>query len=250
LTQGTVAFYSPDPNLVPADTNSYYDIFVWDNSGTEPVLINVTQGGNDYSYDPSMSDDGRIIAFWSYASNLGATDDTNGTTSDIFVWDRDADTLVNITDALGADSSSSAPSLSGDGRFIAFESYASNLVSGDNNFSKDIFVFDRNDDSIINITGGGNDSSRGATISDDGNAVLFMSYASNFAVGDQAGTPDVFLWTQGSGITILTAGSTYNNNLEVSISGDGSTAVFMSGADYLSAQQVVDGYKDLFLIDL
>jgi hypothetical protein len=77
-----------------------------------------------------------------------------------------------------------------------------------------------------------------------------MSYASNFAVGDQAGTPDVFLWTQGSGITILTAGSTYNNNLEVSISGDGSTAVFMSGADYLSAQQVVDGYKDLFLIDL
>ena len=140
--------------------------------------------------------------------------------------------------------------MSGDGRFIVFESYASNLVSGDDNFSEDIFVFDRNDDSIINITAGGNAGSYGATISDDGNAVLFRSSASNFAVGDQASTPDVFLWTRGSGITILTAGSTYNNGLEASISGDGSTAVFMSSGEYLSAQQVVDGYKDLFLIDL
>src|SRR5215208_2452906 len=102
LMYQTTAKLSPftvDYSLVAGDTNNHADIFVWDNSGAEPTLINLTQGGNDDSYDPTMSDDGGIIAFYSYASNLGSSPDANGSNPDIFVWDRDAATLENITDA-------------------------------------------------------------------------------------------------------------------------------------------------------
>ena len=99
---------------------------------------------NGGSGRPAISDDGRYVAFASNASNL-VSDDTNGT-GDIFVRDRQtgATTRVSVrTNGAQANGASSAPEISGDGRFVAFYSDASNLLNGDTNGYADIFVHDR-----------------------------------------------------------------------------------------------------------
>src|SRR4028118_470546 len=99
--------------------------------------------GNAYSGNPSISADGRFVAFYSEASNL-VPGDTNDET-DIFVRDTLTHTITRVSvDSAGnqANRNSSTPSISADGRFVAFESFAFNLVPGDTNSSYDIFVRD------------------------------------------------------------------------------------------------------------
>ncbi|MEN4030122.1 MAG: hypothetical protein PQ975_05955, partial [Methanobacterium sp.] len=112
------------------------------------VAINGSES-NGYSYEPSISIDGRYIAFSSYASNLVAGD-INGH-KDVFVRDR----LLNTTTLVSVSSTgeqgngdSSQPSISADGRYVAFTSYATNLVTGDTNGVSDVFVRDL----LLNIT--------------------------------------------------------------------------------------------------
>ncbi|TAG85260.1 MAG: calcium-binding protein, partial [Oscillatoriales cyanobacterium] len=100
--------------------------------------------GNGSSYYPSISADGRFVAFDSSASNLVPGDNTTNS-SDIFV----RDTLTNTTTLVSVNSagnqgngSSSYPSISAYGQFVAFDSYVSNLVPGDTNNRPDIFVRD------------------------------------------------------------------------------------------------------------
>jgi Tol biopolymer transport system component len=104
--------------------------------------VSVSAGeGNDYSGSPSLSDDGRFIAFSSYATNLVSGDDNLG--SDIFVRDRHSGTTARVSlDAFGvqADSGSYAPVISGNGHVIAFSSNASNLVDIDENHDADVYV--------------------------------------------------------------------------------------------------------------
>jgi len=98
--------------------------------------------GNGHSYDPSISADGRFVAIVSEAENL-VVGDTNGTVSDIFVHDRliSETTRVSVdSDGTQGDSSSCCPSISADGRFVAFSSYATNLVVSDTNWSEDVFI--------------------------------------------------------------------------------------------------------------
>jgi ribosomal protein L14 len=102
-----------------------------------------TQGNGDSS-SPSISADGRYVAFRSNASNL-VSGDTNGNTGDIFVYDTVANTTrrVSVDDnGTQGNSFSYSPSISADGRYVAFDSDASNLVSGDTNNTSDIFVYD------------------------------------------------------------------------------------------------------------
>ena len=97
--------------------------------------------GNNSSYDPSISADGRFVAFHSDASNLVAGDG-NGT-SDVFVRDRATGKTRRVSvSSAGAEGNGASynPSISADGRFVAFESSASNLVAGDGNGTSDIFV--------------------------------------------------------------------------------------------------------------
>ena len=144
-----VAFESHAHNLT-ADTVTYQSIFVRDNLAGTTTLVNVSSNGevaNDYSYTPAISGDGRYVAFSSYATNLVAGD-TNDL-ADIFLHDLQTHetTRISISSAgTQANSSSSTyypPSLSDDGRYIAFVSYASNLVTGDTNATADVFVRDR-----------------------------------------------------------------------------------------------------------
>jgi hypothetical protein len=107
-------------------------------------VANTGTQGNDESLLPSISDDGRYVAFASFASNL-VVGDTNGT-GDIFVYDRRTATIQRISlaaDGTQANDLSWDPVISGDGRYVAFTSRASNLVPNDTNSAVDVFLYDR-----------------------------------------------------------------------------------------------------------
>jgi hypothetical protein len=141
-----VAFESWASNLVPTDINKAPDVFVHDRitSVTERVSVGFDGAeGNGYAFDPSVSADGRYVAFYSLASNL-VPGDTG--TSDVFVHDRVTDATERVSSAPGGsqgNGGSSSPSVSADGRYFAFVSEASDLVPGDANGVGDVFVHDR-----------------------------------------------------------------------------------------------------------
>jgi len=133
----------------------------------------------------SVSADGQYIAFESYASNLVQSD--NNDSSDIFIYDRSKREMKRISvsvNKIEANGSSIAPSISADGRYVAFESYASNLVPDDNNNSRDIFVYDSWVDTVrrISVSSNGEEGdgySESPHISPNGNYVQFYSMAAN-----------------------------------------------------------------------
>src|SRR5262245_10891213 len=116
-------------------------------AGQVTSRVSVDSGGaqgNSYSFEPTISADGRTVAFWSEATNLVGWD-PNGA-SDVFVRDLESATtaLVSVaTDGTQGDGDSSRPAISADGRLVAFLSEATNLVAGDTNGTYDIFVRDR-----------------------------------------------------------------------------------------------------------
>ena len=146
-----VAFESLSSNLVAGDTNRDYDVFVHVRATgiTERVSVDSSGGqGNDYSYWPSLSEDGQIAAFYSKANNFVAGD-TNGY-PDVFVHDRATGITQRVSvDSSGAegddDSGYDGLSLSTNGQVVAFGSVASNLVAGDTNGAQDVFVHERCD---------------------------------------------------------------------------------------------------------
>lgn len=155
--------------------------------------------GNLPSFAPSISYDGRFVAFFSGASNL-VPGDTN-TTYDVFVRDRQTGETTRVSvDSGGFQGSAQSydPSISSDGRFVAFESWASNLVPGDTNGTLDVFIHDRQTGhtlrASVNSRGlQGNDWSNDATISADGRFVAFGSRASNLVLGDTNSRLDIFV---------------------------------------------------------
>ena len=126
------------------DTNGYLDVFVRDRKLHRTSLVSVdsagVQGNND-SYEPAISVDGRYVAFESDASNLVAGD-TNGY-ADVFVRDRKlhGTHLVSVDSAgVQGNNDSYDPAISANSRYVAFDSNASDLVAGDSNAAADVFV--------------------------------------------------------------------------------------------------------------
>jgi hypothetical protein len=142
-----VAFESYASNLMPGDTNGVRDIFVHDRQTGQTNRVSVASGGiqsNNFSELASISADGRYVAFYSGASNL-VPGDTNGA-GDVFVHDRQTGQTSRVSvasDGMQGNSGSLAPSISADGRYVAFHSIASNLVPGDTNGATDVFVHER-----------------------------------------------------------------------------------------------------------
>jgi Tol biopolymer transport system component len=141
-----VVFESVATNLVTGDANGARDIFVLDRHTATTTRVSVGGGGaesNGDSFHPSISSEGRYVAFESVATNLVAAD-TNGV-SDAFRHDRQTGTTtrVSVTSAgAEADDASTHPAISGDGTIVAFESDATNLVGGDTKGVKDVFSRD------------------------------------------------------------------------------------------------------------
>ena len=258
-----VAFVSYASNLVSGDTNGTADAFVRDRQSgtTERVsLDSLGSQGNDFSGSSAISADGRYVVFLSLANNL-VSGDTNAT-FDVFVRDRMGGTteLVSLDSlgALGNAQSYGSASISADGRYVAFYSSASNLVSGDTNGALDTFVRDRLSGttervSLDSLGAQGNGESYEPSLSADGRYVVFYSSASNLVSGDTNGTTDVFVHDRQSGTTerlsVSSLGAQGNGRSEsLSISADGSCVAFHSLANNLVSGDT-NGFQDIFVRD-
>lgn len=197
-----IAFTSTASNLVPLDGNgAVSDIFLKNLDDESIVLVSVDSGGvqagGGASHSPSISADGRYVAFVSEATNL-VTGDSNGV-ADIFV----RDTVAGVTERVSVDSAgnqangaSNRPLLSKDGRYVLFESQAANLVEGDSNGAGDLFVHDRllGDTRLLSSDASGtqgNGPSSMAAVSGDGHYAAFATEANNLVTADSNGLGDV-----------------------------------------------------------
>ncbi len=210
--------------------------------------IPAAAGGNGDSFVAQISGDGRFVVFVSNASNLRTNDQSSaplGIYLDVFVRDLQTrqTSLVSVNPE-GTDSGndhSNAPVISNDGRFIAFESDATNLVTNDYNGARDIFVRDTVDGrtTLVSVgtdgqSGGGN--SETAVITPDGRFVAFVSAAENLVANDTNGITDVFVRNLQTGVTTLVSTGAQLNALfsgtsdSPSISADGRVIAFTSTA--------------------
>ena len=199
-----MTFDSLAGNLVPNDTNDKTDVFLIDRESEIkiPVRISVSSTGvegNGHSLISSLSDDGRYIVFESAASNL-VPGDNNGR-KDIFLYDRITKMQKRISvnnNGEEANGDSSTASISGDGRYITFESMANNLLKEDTNNQLDVFVYDQTTDTLTLVSKNteqvqGNNTSANATITADGRYIVFHSSASNLIANDTNGFFDIFV---------------------------------------------------------
>jgi len=191
-----IVFISQAKNLVTNDDQgTSFDVFIHDltSSNTTLVSVNVSGigGGNDHSLLPSLSSNGQFVAFTSAASNLAPGDDNR--INDIFVRDVAGGVTrlvsANIDGTGSGNGASTAPLISEDGRFVIFESAASNLVTNDFNGTNDVFVHDliTGVTSLVSMNAGGTASGNGPSsqpsMSADGRFVAFVSMATNLTAG-------------------------------------------------------------------
>jgi len=140
-----VAFSSSASNLVTGDTNAYEDVFVRDLTADTTTRVSVSSGGvqaNGLSTRPAISGDGRYVVFHSDAYNLVPNDFSF---QDIFLHDRPRHDhpSQHRQRRIGAQRQQHYAVISGDGRFVVFQSWSSNLVADDTNGLADVFVYDR-----------------------------------------------------------------------------------------------------------
>jgi Ca2+-binding RTX toxin-like protein len=261
-----VTFSSVATNLVPGDTNNKQDIFVRDTLANTTTRVSVDSAGNqanNTSFRSSISANGRFVVFSSEASNLVPGETNNST--DIFVRDTLANTTTRVSISStgdGANDGSYRPSISADGRFVTFDSDASNLVPGDTNNSTDIFVRDLSTNAITLVSVGssgehGNANSFNSSISANGRFVAFHSRATNLVPGDTNNSRDIFVRDLLTNTTTLISvsssgergnGDSFNLLSPGAISADGRFVVFESAATNLVPGDT-NGNQDIFVRD-
>ncbi|MEU8082406.1 hypothetical protein AB0B57_02045 [Micromonospora sp. NPDC049101] len=258
-----IAFTSWATDLVPDDTNQTTDIFVYDRTNGSTQRVNISGTGaqaDQFSFQPALSADGRYVAFSSWAGNL-VDEDTNQA-MDVFVHDRASGTTqrVNVT-STGAQSRNvgSDPSISADGRVVAFQSYGADLVPDDTNQTADIFVHDRGAGTTqrVSSTSTGtqaNAESYDPMISADGRHVAFASYATNLVPDDTNQSADVFLRDLTTGITrrvdvSYTGGQADQGGQEPAVNTNGQYVAFASYAANLVPNDTNQA-MDVFFRDL
>ncbi len=250
-----VALTTTQP-LVPSDRNNTEDVYLRDRQNGTTTRLSVGIGGtdtNDASFSPSMTPDGRYVAFYSVASNL-VPGDTNGR-PDVFVRDTLANTTIRVSvDVMGrqVEGDSIRPSISADGRFVAFSTDAQ-IVPQDADAFFDIYVKDLLTGSVervsVTSTGGAanNHSGFAPSISADGRFVTFVSQASNFVPPDEDSNADidVFVHDRMTGTTTRMSvnargwgASTYGGSAV--ISRDGSTVVYAGFGGLVEGQRTAD----------
>lgn len=246
-----VTFDSDADNLSAADDNSVGNIFLRDvEAGTTTLITRQSNGdggagANAASYDPSVSAGGRFVSFDSGADNLSTED--NNAFGNIFRRDVQTGTTTLVSRAAGAggavgDAESDSTSISADGRYVAFESSASNLLPGDTNATDDIYVRDMDTGAVARASGGsGPGYSYGPQMSRDGRFVSFYGQADDLSPDDNNLYSNVFVRDMQTGaLTLISrqAGASgapaEGNSDDPSVSDDGRFVVFESGADNIS----------------
>jgi uncharacterized repeat protein (TIGR01451 family) len=232
--------------------------------GAETTLVSVDsftgEEGNNWSFNPKISADGRFVAFDSGAFLVPG----DNYTQDVFVHDRvtHLTTRVSVNSiGEGGNYGSVLPAISADGRFVAFQSAADNLVAGDTNGKVDVFVHDRGTHQTTRVSedsagAQGNGHSGGPSISADGRFVAFESLASNLVAGDTNGEVDIFVHDrvtrQTTRVSLSSTGTEgsngYYGSRSPAISADGRCVAFQSDASNLVADDT-NGVPDIFVRD-
>ncbi|MGI9539639.1 MAG: TolB family protein, partial [Miltoncostaeaceae bacterium] len=203
-----VAFESRATNLFAAADSSHDNIYRRDIDTSTTILVSrqsASDGGagaDAFSTDGVISADGRYVSFESGADNLSAEDDD--AFNNVFRRDIDTETTVLVSrqsasdGGVGADEDSGDPYISPDGRYVGFDSDASNLSTDDATGFSDVFIRDLATSTTVLVSRApgpagapGDDNSREAAISQDGRFVTFHSAATNYS-GDDAAVTDVF----------------------------------------------------------
>jgi Tol biopolymer transport system component len=256
-----VAFSSHASNLVPDDNNDDADVFVHDRATGATTRVSIAGDGTEgdyFSSEPSLSGDGRYVAFSSYATNL-VPGDTNSFT-DVFVHDRTTGETTRVS--VASDGSQGnwyaySPSISADGRYVAFDSRADNLIPNDANFYHDVYVHDRatGEIEVVSVASNGvqaNNEAWSPSISADGRYVAFASFATNLTPND-GDYWDVYVHDRVMGETTLVSaandGTAGNEDSSAPrISADGRFVAFASLADNLVPDDT-NGFEDIFVHD-
>ena len=264
-----LVFRSEAPNLVPGDTNGAEDVFLRDRRTHRTTRISVGRAGrqaNGPSRGGAITPDARYVAFVSEASNL-VPGDRNGK-SDVFVRDlrTGRTTLISVSSSgRRANGDSEQVAISADGRYLAFESAATNLVLHDTNNLPDIFLRDRKTrlTTRVSLTSRGgqatgrrySNGSNVPAISADGRFVAFHSDTTNLVPGDTNRTFDIFVHDRVSGRTQRVSVGDHGQqaNAEslgaLAISSDGRYVAFSSLASNL-VKGDANGITDVFVRDL
>lgn len=257
-------FESNASNLVAGDNNGVSDIFLKDMQTGTLTRVSTTATGsesNGVSNGASISSDGRYVVFSSWATNLVTGDNNNR--RDIFVKDILTGSITRATVSatnVEGNNSSDLGSISADGRYVSFQSDATNLITGDSNAKTDIFVKDLQTGSVVRASstsswGQGSSFSYNSCISANGRYVVFQSFASDLIAGDGNGQPDIFVKDLQTGTTTRVSttaanGEANSGSYMSSISDDGRYVVFESNATNLTGSADNNGATDIFRKDL
>jgi len=264
-----VVFESYATDLVAqGDANLDLDVFVREVNSGHTILASVNRFGNATgdagSSAATISADGSAVAFASYAADLVPGDTTFQ--QDVFVRYLASNLTVRVTVATngvdGGNQYSSFPQLGASGRYVAFQSYSSNLTTNQNTgsrqavFWRDVQTGETRLASVATNGAAGNQDSHLVSLSPNGRFVLFTSEASNLAPGDTNGYPDVYVRDVIGGVTWLVsltpAGTAGNQGgTEPALSDEGRYVVFYSASTNLVPTQTPSGFsRDIYVRDL
>lgn len=257
-----VVFTSMADNLVTEDNNDAMDVFLRDRTAGTTIRVSVREDGgetNGASYAPMVSSDGQFVVFSSDASNIVSTD-TNGV-RDIFVYELatgDVERISLQSNGVQGNADSYLPSVSETGRYVAFESDATNLVTDDTNAARDIFFHDRNTGATSRMSKNTADEeaagdSFGPMVSLDGTVVAFSSEAANLVSDDTNGVTDVFAHVVATGVTERVSLAEDDEQLQApssspSLSEDGRYVFFVTEDDDVVSSDT-NGVADVFARD-
>lgn len=277
-------FTSPATDLVPGqlDVPGTRDIFLHDRTTGTTTLVSHAEGSPSRAGDgestiqPDLSADGSLVVYASAAGDLDATKRDSNLLFDTFVYEQVTKTSrvisLHTPGVLSrtANSASFGPAVSGDGRYVVYLSFATNLVPGqvDRNDGIDVFLYDRETKKTILVSHAASSPRTTANagsfpapqISRDGSTVLFSSKATDLVAGQHgpAERDQLFLFNRKTGTTVLVSrasasparmanGESYPGGL----SADGSLVAFSSLAtDLIAGQKDRNQRADVFVYDL
>jgi Tol biopolymer transport system component len=265
-----VVFRSSATDLLGAgvDTNARDDFFLRDRNAGSTTRLTVTSSAAQMTSgscaSPAISSDAEVIAFDCSDTNLGGAGLDTNSYRDVFVRDVQAGSTARVSHStsFGAcDGDSYRPSVSGDGRYIAFDSNATNLVVDDSNLRSDIFVYDRDSQIMTKITHGldgaeSNGDSIYPTFSSDGSFIAFFSKATNLTTDNLSFSGGYLIYqyevASGSISLVQTSSSGVADNWfdlygsRIAVSGDGSRVAFGTPGSNLIADDTND-VADIYL---
>jgi hypothetical protein len=276
-----VVFTSNGPNVIPnqVEYDFYQDVFLLDRTtGTTTLVSHIpgqpTATGNLGSFDPVISKDGNFVAFTSEATNLVSGQSGGEGGVQVFLFSRLTGTVTLVShDSASpttiANSYSSQPVISANGRFIAFESPATDLIQGliepiPGTFIDNVYLYDATAGTTTLVSHAANVPTQAVSnttinpvISDDGGFVAYQSASPSLVLGDIVATYNIYLFDRSTGdntlVSHVASSATTSPSVESAnpvISSDGNFVAFVSfAADLVSEQNGVTDTTNVFLFN-